>query len=88
MTAMVISPCCPVQKISTPWVYVADKKHDESNSLTVWEGKHSDEKYIFLHNRLSFYFITFPTFYSFLSVLTLSLSEADIAVSFYNLNNS
>jgi len=34
MTAMVMSPCCPIQKISTPWVYISDNKH-HSNDLTV-----------------------------------------------------
>jgi len=34
MTAMVMSPCCPIQKISTPWVYITENKH-QSNPLTV-----------------------------------------------------
>ena len=24
MTALVLSPCCPVQKLTSPWVYVTD----------------------------------------------------------------
>ena len=35
MTAVVLSPCCPVQRLSSPWVYVTDlntgKHPDNSN---------------------------------------------------------